>query len=185
MKSPRGTFPLLAGPLALLLALACGAPQAAASDDLELKVKAAFLFNFAKFATWPPSKVKDADSTLHLCVEGTDELARVLQDTVRGRSVGTHAVDVLVSPRGEELRRCHIVYVGGTDDGRIAAELAALANDAILTVHEASEAQAQGVIRFFLSDDGRVRFEVNVAAASRAQVALSSKLLEVSQVVSR
>ena len=170
--------------LAGALALALAGATAAAQDNLELKVKAAFLFNFAKFATWPPSKVKD-DATLHLCVAGMDDLARVLQDTVRGRSIGTHPVDVLQSPSGAELRRCHIVYFGATDDSRVAAELAALANASVLTVHEASEAQPQGVIRFFLSDDGRVRFEVNVAAASRAQVALSSKLLEVSQVVSR
>ena len=171
--------PMLALALGLFATVARAAPE-----DLELKVKAAFLFNFAKFATWPPSKIKD-DQTLHLCVENMDDLARVLQDTVRGRSIGTHPVDVLQSPRGDDLKRCHIVYFGGTDDGRVAAELATLANDSVLTVHETSEAQPQGVIRFFLSDDGRVRFEVNVAAASRAQVALSSKLLEVSQVVSR
>src|SRR5436190_24204250 len=108
----------------LLLAPASGA-RAAADDDLEMKVKAAFLFNFAKFATWPPSKVKEADATLHLCVEGTDEFARVLAETVRGRVVGTHPVDVVTSPRGEQLKHCHIVYVAPADESRIAAELAA------------------------------------------------------------
>lgn len=168
----------------LLLAVVGGA-RAASDDELEMKVKAAFLFNFAKFATWPTTKVKEADATLHLCVEGTDEFVRILSDTVRGRVVGTHPVDVVASPRGEQLKHCHIVYVAPTDESRTAAELAAVANDSVLTVHESAETQPQGVIRFFLSDDGRVRFEVNVAAASRAQVALSSKLLEVSQVVSR
>lgn len=164
-----------------------GSVQAAAGDasDLELKVKAAFLFNFAKFATWPPSKVQDASSPLLLCVSGTDGVAHVLQETVKGRTIGAHSVDVLASPRAEELRRCHIVYFGTTDEDRIAAGLASVANYSILTVHEAGEAQPDGVIRFFLSDDGRVRFEVNVAAAARAQLALSSKLLEVSRVVSR
>jgi hypothetical protein len=184
MEMRRRTSAAVALVAALLLARAGGAP-AAGDGDLEMKVKAAFLFNFAKFATWPPSKMGDPDATLHLCVEGTDAFARVLEDTVRGRNVGTHAVDVLTSPRGADLKRCHIVYVAPADDSRVAAELAAVANDAVLTVHESPETQPLGVIRFFLSDDGRVRFEVNVAAASRAQLALSSKLLEVSQVVSR
>ncbi len=168
-----------------LLALAGGSQAASAQDQLELKVKAAFLFNFAKFATWPPSKVKSADAPLNLCVLGPGAMAAVLQDTVRGRSVGGHAIDVVQSPRSEDLRRCHIVYLSPADDGRIAQELDALANHGVLTVHEASEAQPGGVIRFFLSDAGRVRFEINVTAASREQLALSSKLLEVSQVVNR
>jgi hypothetical protein len=168
---------------ALLLALA-GAAQAANPDDLELKVKAAFLFNFAKFTTWPPSKLK-SDSNLLLCVQGASAIGAVLEDTVRGRSIAGHPIDVLQSPRSEDLRRCHIVYIGATGDSRIAQELEALANNGVLTVHEADEAQPGGVIRFFLSDAGRVRFEVNVTAASREQLALSSKLLEVSKVVNR
>lgn len=174
-----------AATLTLLLVLAGGSQAAAAQDQLELKVKAAFLFNFAKFTTWPPSKVRSADTTLNLCVLGVGPMAAVLQETVRGRTVGGHAIDVMQSPRPEELRRCHVAYLGQTDDGRIAQDLQALASHGVLTVHEASEAQPGGVIRFFLSEGGRVRFEVNVTAASREQLALSSKLLEVSQVVNR
>lgn len=169
---------------ALLLALA-GTARAAAQDDLELKVKAAFLFNFAKFTTWPPSKLKGGDSNLLLCVLGASAIGAVLEDTVRGRSIAGHPIDVLQSPRPDDLRSCHIVYISATDDGRVAQELGSLANNGVLTVHEAGEAQSGGVIRFFLSDAGRVRFEVNVTAASREQLALSSKLLEVSRVVNR
>jgi hypothetical protein len=171
---------------AAALLLVTGGPQAApAQDTLELKVKAAFLFNFAKFTTWPASKLRGGDATLYLCVQGGGAIAAVLQETVRGRSVGGHPIDVLQAPRSEDLQRCHLVYLGETEDRRIEQELAVLANHGVLTVHEASEAQPGGVIRFLLSDSGRVRFEVNVTAASREQLALSSKLLEVSQVVNR
>lgn len=169
--------------LALPLALALGPARAA--DDLELKVKAAFLFNFAKFTTWPPAKLGTADAPLFLCVHGESPIGRVLQDTVRGRSIGGHSIDVLQSSKADDLKRCHVVYIGATEDARIAADLQALANHGVLTVHEAAAAQPAGVVRFFLSDGGRVRFEVNVTAASREQLSLSSKLLEVSQVVNR
>ena len=168
--------------LPLLAALAGGVH---AADDLELKVKAAFLLNFAKFTTWPADTAGAADAPIYLCVHGGGPLGRVLQDTVRDRTIGSHAIDVLQSDNVEELRRCHVVYVGVSGDARIAASLGALANHGVLTVHEAASAQPAGVVRFFLSDGGRVRFEVNVTAASREQLSLSSKLLEVSQVVSR
>lgn len=168
---------------ALLLALA-GPAGAAKQDDLELKVKAAFLFNFAKFTTWPPPRLKAGDNLL-LCVQGNSAIGAVLEDTVRGRSIAGHAIDVLQSPRSEDLRRCHVVYISSGDDSRITQELDTLASNGVLTVHEAGEALPGGVIRFFLSDAGRVRFEVNVTAASREQLALSSKLLEVSRVVNR
>ena len=168
--------------LPLLLAVA---GTASAAEDLELKVKAAFLFNFAKFATWPAAKVGAPDAPLYLCVHGAGPIGRVLEDTVRGRTIDGHAIEVLQSARAEELRRCHVVYVATTEPARIAADLAALSNHGVLTVHEAAEAQSAGVVRFFLTDGGRVRFEINVTAASREQLALSSKLLEVSQVVNR
>lgn len=176
--------------LALLLAVAlagagAGSARAAEPDALELKVKAAFLFNFAKFTTWPPAKSAAGDAPLYLCVQGAGPMAAVLQETVRGRGVGGHRIEVLQAARAEELRRCHIVYVGAGEDGQIASELTALANHGVLSVHEGREAQAAGVIRFFLSDGGRVRFEINTTAASREQLALSSKLLEVAQVVNR
>lgn len=173
---------------ALLLAAAlCGAGGAGAAppDALELKVKAAFLFNFAKFTTWPPAKSAAPEAPLYLCVQGASAMAAVLQETVRGRGVGGHPIEVLEATRAGELRRCHIVYVGAGDDGQIASELTALANHGVLSVHEGSVAQPGGVIRFFLSDGGRVRFEVNTTAATREQLALSSKLLEVAQIVNR
>jgi len=176
--------PLLAVLLAAAVAGAGGA-RAAEPDALELKVKAAFLFNFAKFTTWPPAKAAPADAPLYLCVQGAGPMAAVLQQTVRGRGVGGRAIEVLQAAHAGELRRCHIVYVGADDDGQIASELTALANQGVLSVHEGTAAQPGGVVRFFLSDGGRVRFEINTSAANREQLALSSKLLEVAQVVSR
>jgi hypothetical protein len=175
----------LAMAVALALALAGTARAVAAQEDLELKIKAAFLFNFAKFTTWPPAKLGDAGDPLLLCVQGGSAIGAALQDMVRGRSVSGRTIDVLQSPRPEELRRCHIVYLSAADDSRVAQTLDALASHGVLTVHEADAPQPGGVIRFFLNDAGRVRFEVNVRAASREQLALSSKLLEVSQVVNR
>ena len=171
--------------LALPLLLLAAAGGVRAADDLELKVKAAFLFNFAKFATWPAAKVGAPAAPLYLCVQGAGPIGRVLEDTVRGRTIDGHAIEVLQSAHAEELRRCHVVYIATTEPARIAADLATLANHGVLTVHEAAEAQPAGVVRFFLTDGGRVRFEINVTAASREQLALSSKLLEVSQVVNR
>lgn len=181
----RKPTPVLAALLAAVLGGANVARAAAPADELELKVKAAFLFNFAKFTAWPPAKTAAPEAPLYLCVQGAASMSEVLQETVRGRAVGGHPIEVLQAARAEELRRCHIVYVGAQDDAQIATELTALASHGVLTVHEGAFAQPAGVIRFFLSDGGRVRFEINVTAASREQLALSSKLLEVAQVVNR
>ena len=168
-------------PLLLAAAVASGDD---APPELELRVKAAFLFNFAKFTTWPADKLA-VDAPLHLCVQDSTAMAGVLAETVRGRAVGGHAIEVRHAARADDLRTCHIVYVGADDDDAVAAELATLAGHRVLSVHEAAAPHPDGVIRFFLSDGGRVRFEVNVTAASREQVTLSAKLLEVSQVVTR
>ena len=155
-----------------------------APPEPELRVKATFVFNFATFASWPVEKL-GAGAPLYLCVQGAPAMGAMLAEVARGRDVGGHAIEVLQAPHAEALRRCHVVYVGARHDDAVAAELAALAGHRVLSVHEAGAALPDGVIRLFLSDGRRVLFEVNTAAAARAQVALSAKLLEVSQIVTR
>lgn len=155
---------------------------AAADTNFEYKVKAAFLFNFARFVTWPAYKFETPESPIDICVLGSDPFDGVLDDTVRDKSINGRPLRVRRALRPDELRRCHVVFSGETDPARLQALLGALAGHAVLTVHEADDTQAGGVVRFLIEDD-RVRFEINTAAAARENLQLSAKLLGVARVV--
>ncbi|HSW11815.1 MAG TPA: YfiR family protein [Solimonas sp.] len=168
---------------ALLLALCCvGAgllpSLAMAGDDLELKVKAAFLFNFVKFVSWPPERRPADGQPYQLCMIDAAAFASVLTEAVRDKQISGHPLQVRSLHPGDALDGCHVAYVASDDPITAEARLRAGAGLGVLTVHEARSAINSGVVRFF-QEDRRVRFEVNTAAADQQHLQLSSRLLGV------
>lgn len=164
---------LRTGLVALLLAIA--ARPAAAEAPLELKVKAAFLYNFARYVSWPAGKFADASSPLKICVLEPDPFAGVLEETLRGKMVETHPVAVARAPQATDLKDCHIVYSAANDGAAVESAFAQLAGAHVVTVHDAPNALSDGVIRFF-REDRKIRFEINTLAAARENLELSLKL---------
>jgi uncharacterized protein DUF4154 len=142
-------------------------------------LKAAFLYNFAKFAEWP----SDAASTnpLTLCVIDDDAVDDALSQLARGSVVNGRPVAVQHVSH-DHLRACHLAYFGGTAD-RAIAMLDEIKGAPVLTVSDGEQfARMGGVIGLFL-EDGKMRFAVNADAAQRGGVRLSSRLLTLAKLV--
>jgi hypothetical protein len=167
--------------LAALL-LACACCGAAADDVLEQRVKSAFLFNFARFVSWPPGKLGAGASSIVFCLLERDAMAPALEDALTGKSIDEHPLVLRRVGRAEDFRGCHVAYLGAVDPARLPAALASLDGTGVLTVYEADGPQHDGVVRFYL-DERKVRFEINEAAAQREGLQLSSRLLGVASVV--
>ncbi|MFA5941792.1 MAG: YfiR family protein [Sinimarinibacterium sp.] len=162
-------------------ALALAAPRTFAAELPEYKLKAAFVFNFVRFTTWPPERLPDDGSPIEVCAAAETEFVSALREAVGDKSIGTHPLRVREIDPADDPRGCHVVYVGNRGDAsRI---LANAAGRGVLTVHNGDSASRDGVVRFFL-DDRRVRFEVNATAATRESLVLSSKLLSLASLVS-
>ena len=160
---------------------ATAVPSAHAAEPLELKVKAAFVFNFVRFASWPPERLPEADSVIDLCVLGDPEFLAAVRETVSGKSVGSHPLRARGLSAADELTSCHLAYIGQTTDA--ARALGVAAGHGVLTVHDGATTSPHGVVRFFL-EERRIRFEINSAAAARENLQLSSKLLSLASMVS-
>lgn len=169
---------------ALLVALVLGGwtTQAGAqTSELEQKVKAAFLFNFLKFVTWPQGRIPAQGEPYVLCVIGDERFTQTLRQGTQNKSVSGHAVEVRDLAPAAPLRACHLAYLAPASAASGAeAILGGAAGAGVLTVHEAGAAVPSGVMRFFL-DQQRIRFEVNTAAAARENLHLSSRLMGVAE----
>ncbi|HZP13872.1 MAG TPA: YfiR family protein [Nevskiaceae bacterium] len=164
-----------------LLSAACTASHAA-DDPLEYRVKAAFVFNFARFVTWPASRFATPDAPVEICVLGSQGFSEVLEETVAGKTVGARSLHVKRVEQSRELIECHVAYVMTDTSAQTERLLSQVAGHSVLTVYEASIALEGGVVRFYL-EDRRVRFEINAAEAEREKLQVSSKLLAVAKVV--
>lgn len=152
-----------------------------AEDTLALQVKAAFLFNFVKFATWPATKFSTSSDPIILCVLEPDPFGAILDITLKNKSVNDRKLVLRRSTRATDLRNCHLVYLGASDSSTLSAELRQLSGNSILLVHDNPETLPGGGIRFLVADR-KIRFEVNLAAIERESLQLSSKLLALSSI---
>lgn len=151
-----------------------------AQPEEERHIKALFLYNFAKFVDWPAELPA---GPICIAVVGDDPFAAILDQVVSGKTVHGQGFVVRRAPAESQLQDCQMVFVSGTDRKRIGAVLGALKGSAVLTVGESRGfARAGGVINFEIVNN-RVRFEVNVDAAERARLRLSSKLLSLAIIV--
>jgi uncharacterized protein DUF4154 len=159
------------------------AAGATAQEVEEYQVKAAFLYNFAKFVEWPAQAFKTPQDPIVVCVLGHNPFGSALEDVMRGKSIEGRAFAFRQVSGLEEASSCQILFISSLE-GKHFHSLYGNANPArILTVGEAQGfASAGGVINFKL-DGGHVRFEINVGAAEHAQLQISSKLLSLAQIV--
>ena len=176
------------GPLLsiLLLCVAGPAPRAAEPDtpqNLEHQVKAAFLFNFAKFIVWPAAAFHDRDAPFVICVLRDAEFARSVDQAVQGKSVGERPFQVRRLTDAGDAASCQMLYLG-TDGAARQDGLSRTMRDAsVLTVGEARRSPRTGGIINFVMQDNRVHFEINPDAAERAGLRISSKLLQLATIV--
>lgn len=173
---------VLAALWALLVALSLPGAPAQANEDLELRVKAAFLFNFTRFANWPSKSFKTARSPIVMCVLDADPIAPVLEQTVQDKEVDGRPVKVERRAWRDELDSCHLLYVGGSESAPVETVFETTRSAPVLTVHEIDHPLPGGVARLYL-EDGRLRFEINDADAQRRKLQFSAKLLGLAQLV--
>lgn len=170
----------------LIVAAGLVRPSAGSLDGLsEYEVKAAFLFNFTRFVEWPPSAFATDKTPIVIGLFHSDPFGAALRRVVEGQTVRGRAVEIRVVKSYDEVHSCHLVFVSAAEERRIPDLLRSGAAGRVLVVGETSGfAQAGGMMNFVM-DGSRVRFEVNLRAAERAGLKLSSRLLSMARLVDR
>jgi hypothetical protein len=157
----------------LLLPIMAAVADAPSEDS----VKAAFVLNFAKYAEWPA--VGMGGNELRLCVIGQQTLSGKLTD-LAGSKVQGRELRVRQVSRPEEWRECHLLFIPATEAHRLGALGSATPT---LTIGDGADfAQAGGMIGL-KQRASRIRFDINLAAARKAGVGLSSQLLKLADEV--
>lgn len=164
----------------LLLSVLCAPPARA---ENEYGVKAAYLFNFAKFIEWPKSAFASASAPVVVGIVGRDpfgaELDRAFSDaTVNGRPVEIRRVG---AGDAAGLRACHLLFVPATEEARTDAILAAVQGKPVAVVGESDDFARRGGVLGFVRDGGNVKFDANAKAAARNGMSISAKLLRVAR----
>jgi len=150
----------------------------------EEQVKAAFLISFPKYVDWPSNAFAEADSPIVVAVYGESGLDKDLQEMIKDKVIMGHPlVFKRVTAEGEGAGGYHILFIDATVARRIPDILEKLDGASVLTVGDSDDFLDSGGVIRLVKRDRKIRIEVNLTAAKRAHLKLSSKLLGVADVV--
>jgi len=148
------------------------------NTELENKIKAVCIFNFAKYVEWPGVSFENQDSPVRVCLVGESPIGKILRSRedlrakTRPLQIHTVAPERLV----QDAETCHIIYWDAGKYQQVEELIGKLKNPAILTVADGSE----GSMIQFLMKKGKIRFHINDDRAERAGLSLGSQLLKLS-----
>ena len=166
--------------LALLLGLAIGLAFKGLAQEAptEYQVKAAFLFNFAKFVEWPAEAFPETNSPIVIGVLGKNVFGTDLEKTIRGKTVNNRHFEFKNFNSPTDATNCHILFISPSLKDNLPKIVDGLHNASVLTVSETEQfITAGGMINFIIADNKTVRFQISDDAAKKAGLKISSKLL--------
>ena len=159
--------------------LAAGAFSLGAAPPAAEEVKAAFICNFADFVEWPAT----ADDHVTIGILGEDPFGQLIDEAAQARSIPEREIEVRRLESLDQAEELEILFIGASEEKNLASILARLHGTHVLTVGDLPGFAAAGGVIGMLVEDKRVRLEINVAAAQRAGLAISSRLLKLARLV--
>lgn len=146
--------------LSLLLTLGTDSPTIAQpTASGEYLLKAAFLYNFAKFVEWPEKTFADGHTPLMLCVLGQDPFGPAL-DALTEKSVKGRPLRITRLSQPSNVGGCHILFIDRTEIPHARTILSALSDKAVLTVCDDERCAQQGLMINLLTVNDKIQMEL-------------------------
>lgn len=163
--------------LGLVWLLAVGGARAQESQPTVNQLKAAFIYNFAKFVEWPPAAFGEATSPIVIGVLGDNSIRGDLDRTIRDKTINDRPLVIREFRSAADATNCHLLFIGASETARLPEILDSLHSASVLTVGETDEFTRKGGMISFIPGETKIRFRINEGAAKSVGLKISSKLL--------
>jgi hypothetical protein len=174
---------LVASVLAVCALGSIWSARPAVAEPTEFEVKAALVYNFAKFVDWPAAAFASPSAPLVVGIVGDDDVAEALEATLRNKILDGHPVQVRRVKGSDEARVCQLLYVATSERKHAGDLLQGLRGANVLTVSDIADFARHGGQINFVLENQRVRFVINPANADSAGLHISAKLLALARTV--
>lgn len=164
--------------LVAVLALTCRAD----APSLEYQVKAAFIYNFTQFVTWPKDSFGGDNAPFVVAVIGDDPFSGALEQAMENKTVQDRPIVIKHFATADDLGPCQLLFVPAALDDSLPKIMAKVGSAAVLTVGETEKLlSAGGGIRLY-PDGNKIRFEINPASTDHAGLKVSAKLMKLAHI---
>jgi hypothetical protein len=159
-------------------------PSARAGAGLtEYEIKASYLVHFFAYVRWPVEAFEGPEAPFVLLVVGKDPFGETLEETLRGKRIGRRGIEIRRSPDLDDLPQAHMLFLARDHSKDLPHLLERCSGSSTMIVADAPGLAERGAVLGFFLAERHVRFEVNVDAARRADLGVSSQLLKLARVV--
>ena len=162
---------------ACLLLIGAAAVRAQESQPSEYQLKAAFVYNFAKFVEWPATSLPPDASPFVIGILGENPFGEDLKRTVAGKKISDHPISVVTFSTVNEATNCHVLFISRSETSRLADIFKRLQTAPVLTVGETDQFTEAGGMIGFVTEANKIRFQIKDETAKAAGLKVSSKLL--------
>jgi len=161
----------------VVMALSAMTAHAQSANSMaEYRVKAAYIYNFAKYVDWPVLESKE----FHVCSAGRDDLGGALFALDRRFAQGRE-IQVKQNVPPDQLKECQIIFVGDREGKLLASVVKQFLGIPVLIVSDYQQAVEVGAHIGLASADDRVEFDVNLTNLQRANLKASSQMLKLAR----
>lgn len=168
---------ILSNKLAVLILVTLFFSTAAMAQ--EAKLKAAFIYQFTRLLDWCPDG-KSGDFTIGI-VGNDDEIAREL-NALDGRNVGAQNIKVLKFASTADIISCNIVVLPNSQSSQLPQVVNKTKSmSCVLVICDKEGAINNGAGISFVSDGGKLSFEVNTEILKERKIKISQQLLRLAQ----
>lgn len=152
-------------------------------SDEDAKYKADFIIKLINYVEWPTQTAAGPDGSLVVAVVGESKLTPFLKDYAAKKSAEGKKVTVKTVSLEDSLTNYQIVFFPEQDKTDLARFLKKVDGAPVLTVSDCVSFARHGVMVNFITEENKVKFEVNTLVVSNSGLKISSQLLKLAKVI--
>lgn len=187
LKSPLGVHMIVLYRTVVVLFIMSGVlaltqPRQARAGDLETRVKVAYIYNFTKFIDWPGNGGGADSDPVRICVIGNDPIRTTLGE-LASREVKGRPIKIVRIKDPSTLSTCHLLFISRSEESQVAFILQRLQGAHVLTVSDIPRFAQRGGMISFVTENDRIKIEINPLVVRQAGLKVSAKLFEIARIV--
>jgi hypothetical protein len=150
------------------------------ANSQDYKFHSLFIYNFTKYVEWPESK-KSGDFVIG--VLGKSDITESLKQMAESKTVGDQKISVNVINDLSAVNKCHILFLPQNESNKLDDVMAQAALGSVLVVTERPGLAKRGSAINFIIENGRWRFELNLAAFEKTNLKVAGELVKLGKVI--
>ena len=150
----------------------------------EYTIKAAFVYNFGRYVQWPPKAFVDPQNPFVIGLLGPSPIGTKLDDIAKTKTIANRPIHIRQPSLDQDIQGCQILFFPAEMDPKKQAEAVYRCRGIpVLLIGENQDFVKQAGMIALTIEQNKVQVYVNLKAAQREGLQVSSKLLQVSQIV--